>query len=1178
MEEQETIIIDVQLNDQDIGSRLADINQKMQAVGEETKRMKAAIKDATVGIQENEQAMQENGERLRQLRTDNEAVAEQYAQLGGQIEALAEEQQLQTEAFEAANQAAQDNAAVLSELTQKEDELKLKQEEVSQEYQTVVQDIAALNQSQQELIATGQETSQQFSDNAVKLGELQALEQQLVGQNTSLTKELTSLAEQIQLTADSQTNLDTALQAADSTLQATTEAINQLTAKQKDCSNEMQQYSDEIREIEDENNRLSQSTNDYKEAIAGATYAIAENAAETRALKSEQQTLEGQIRSLGEEDRQYADSLKGMKAELAALRDEYASLSAAERESASGQELLQHIAELDQQVKDTNYSMGEFQANVGNYPQIVTSIIPGFDKVDKALKTMGTSMDKIADKGKLSFKSLTTAVKTFGKAFVSWPIIVIVAVLSAIMLVVNAVRDALKRNDEMLTQVQKSLAILEPILKVVEKSFDLVGKAVAFLIEKLVSAVEWVGRFATKLGILPPVVMETVDAKKALVQAIDDLEEAERNYTVNAAKREMELSDIRAKLADKETYSFEERKQMLEEAQALERQDLEEKKAMAEEHLRILQEQQRLNGDYSDEMADSIAEAQAKVYEATKAFNDGMRELQAEANKLVAEEKKDQEARVKEAKEAYKKQVEIAKKRRKELNDIEKSDNDFAVELMEQGEREYLRILDKEIQEKRNQLAQNKQMTIEEKLALDKEIIELERQRNIQELEMSDRIEAIKAKNALEQFERQTNEKIKQLREEGVLTTEIEKGLLSQLEHERQKYSDQMTQMAAEHAQKEAQINLDAAVKSNDTELKAKVDTYNRDLKLAETVAEKKKLLAKGNATEIQQIDYETALVRQQMLLEMDEETKKQLFANEEEYSLAVAQAEDEVNQVKAQGYTNDLEQLHIISDTRRALAEGDAAAIAQINYEEALAVQEMLLTMDEETKAQLFESEEAYSLAVIEANNRVAESYADVTKKIATQVATYTEACGTILSAVNGVFDSMMEGMDEESEEYKEIARAQALLSFAEIGVQSAVGVAKAIAAGAGVAFPANLAAIASGVAAVLSGIAGAISTYNKYKDYFAEGGIVGGDKYQGDKIVAHLNSGEMVLNKEQQARLFQMANTPRTSEKTMDFDQMVEAFGTALENQPNPILDYTEFTQFTTSVEQKTNKTIIR
>ena len=41
------------------------------------------------------------------------------------------------------------------------------------------------------------------------------------------------------------------------------------------------------------------------------------------------------------------------------------------------------------------------------------------------------------------------------------------------------------------------------------------------------------------------------------------------------------------------------------------------------------------------------------------------------------------------------------------------------------------------------------------------------------------------------------------------------------------------------------------------------------------------------------------------------------------------------------------------------------------------------------------------------------------------------------------------------------------------------------------------------------------------------AQGGIIGGNSYVGDNVMTRVNSGEMILNKQQQARLFSMANS---------------------------------------------------
>lgn len=63
---------------------------------------------------------------------------------------------------------------------------------------------------------------------------------------------------------------------------------------------------------------------------------------------------------------------------------------------------------------------------------------------------------------------------------------------------------------------------------------------------------------------------------------------------------------------------------------------------------------------------------------------------------------------------------------------------------------------------------------------------------------------------------------------------------------------------------------------------------------------------------------------------------------------------------------------------------------------------------------------------------------------------------------------------------------------------------------------FPANIAAIAT----VVATIASVFASLPK----FAEGGVVGGSSYFGDKLLARVNSGEMILNQGQQARLLSM------------------------------------------------------
>lgn len=114
---------------------------------------------------------------------------------------------------------------------------------------------------------------------------------------------------------------------------------------------------------------------------------------------------------------------------------------------------------------------------------------------------------------------------------------------------------------------------------------------------------------------------------------------------------------------------------------------------------------------------------------------------------------------------------------------------------------------------------------------------------------------------------------------------------------------------------------------------------------------------------------------------------------------------------------------------------------------------------------------------------------------------------------------------------------------SVTNTSVKSGEAIAEATASGAKLPFPANLIAIAAGVAAVISALSAV--------GCFASGGIVGGNSLSGDKLLARVNSGEMILNSRQQKNLFRMLNTqqsirgvqianPNYTEVSIPFDKL--------------------------------------
>lgn len=128
--------------------------------------------------------------------------------------------------------------------------------------------------------------------------------------------------------------------------------------------------------------------------------------------------------------------------------------------------------------------------------------------------------------------------------------------------------------------------------------------------------------------------------------------------------------------------------------------------------------------------------------------------------------------------------------------------------------------------------------------------------------------------------------------------------------------------------------------------------------------------------------------------------------------------------------------------------------------------------------------------------------SEASAAKKVAADATEMTsDSTKTALSTAN----SQVEIANNQQEQMSDLA---------SVGTKQASAIASATASGAKLPFPANLAAIAAGIAAVVAAFA-MISS-------FADGGIIGGNTTLGDMNIARVNKGEMILNGTQQKRLF--------------------------------------------------------
>ena len=114
------------------------------------------------------------------------------------------------------------------------------------------------------------------------------------------------------------------------------------------------------------------------------------------------------------------------------------------------------------------------------------------------------------------------------------------------------------------------------------------------------------------------------------------------------------------------------------------------------------------------------------------------------------------------------------------------------------------------------------------------------------------------------------------------------------------------------------------------------------------------------------------------------------------------------------------------------------------------------------------------------------------------------------------------------------------------------------------------NVAAVTAQFAAVAKAIkAATIPSAPK----FAEGGVVPGTSYTGDKVLIRANSGERVLTKEMSDNLVKMLAQGVPS-WGMDYERLEQAFVRAASRVPAPVLDYSEFVAYGRKVAMEKEK----
>lgn len=513
---------------------------------------------------------------------------------------------------------------------------------------------------------------------------------------------------------------------------------------------------------------------------------IAETNNQVAALRGYQKELQNVLKQQEALATGSEGSLASLRAALSNATKEFDNLSRAEREGAKGKELLDYINELTDEIKEAEEATQRYQRNVGNYK----SALEGAEKAVGDLKdgvlgfvTAGNPMLQMIVNTSMQLQSMkkffgvaAEGGKMLGKQLRMLAANPIVAFLLVVATALAALKHGLQSSEERMNKFKLLMAPLQGLLDGLSKAIGTVCEWLLYLVEYTSDGVMWLGRLMEKLPLIGEAAKEggkAVQEYIAIEKQRQEITRLTRDEVVKSAEREREVSDLKAKVAEKDKYTNEERLAFLDQAIAVEREQAEQKKRIAEMNLENLKREAAM-ADNDAEMNDKLAEATAAVIKADTELSNKLRELNAQrveaSNAMAAEVANARKA----AQEKLKAQQEEQEKQRKAEEDAIKAAEDAMNELITDSVEKQKTMLrtnyDRQIAEIKERLANESNLTAAAREALNQQIIAIEIRKNRELKAIDDEVAQKKRENdervAAEQAELDKQKRIKKQQDE----------------------------------------------------------------------------------------------------------------------------------------------------------------------------------------------------------------------------------------------------------------------------------------------------------------------------------------------------------------------------------------------------------------------------
>lgn len=474
---------------------------------------------------------------------------------------------------------------------------------------------------------------------------------QLVGQEAldqllKLQQQLNSSAESMQQLIDKSATFRKELAGVTSMVQLNAQLEKQAKLS-KEASAEQEKQHAVLAKLEKQRERLASLSSEEAKELERVRQAIADKNRE--------------LRNSVRQEKEAEDSITGMSGKLNLLRQDYEKLSEAQRKSAEGKQLLANIQSLDTEYKKLRGSMGQFQANVGDYEGAILSATGANKGFLGSILNMTGALDKstqASDQGAkgagrlaAGFKQGVASVQAFGKQLLKLLANPIVAILAAIAAAIMLVVKAIKGSEENSNKLSKALMPLKRVFEAIMGVIQVVVGVILDFINAIWDAISAIAELFSWI----PFIGSALDAANASIKDAIKLAEdqaklakREREILVGNAERAKHIAALRAEAEKKDQYTAKERLGMIRDAAKLEEETARKNKELAEERLRLKLKENELS-DNSAEDEKEIAQLRADVHKADLEYYDKVRSLQKQVNtfkkELAAEEKADADSR-----------------------------------------------------------------------------------------------------------------------------------------------------------------------------------------------------------------------------------------------------------------------------------------------------------------------------------------------------------------------------------------------------------------------------------------------------------------------------------------------------------------------------------------------------